>query len=287
MSDSEAEKLSQEAFRLYRTAQNLLNLQDASIGDAKTAPFQVPVPSDLKSNGCSGQSNYTTLSTLQRKQCIRESHSSFKSSSTSDGSIPSSSSPLRPDISDEHSPANLSSSKSSECNANATIINSACVNRSIATAVGSQHHKRSLANEIDAIDLAKDRMKSVASSADDESGFSSMNSFHHEANGPSLMSALPLSSTIIASQMPLVDIADIGHHEPFARLVNDDQRPLNVCGPFGSVQIDASMANVSLANVDRYDVAPPIPPKKKLTSFSALKNDASPESAGSMHVLWV
>lgn len=190
---------------------------------------------------------------------------------------------MRTEIDDEHS---LGNAKSPDSMANGVSVNGTAANRSPATTmVAGPQHKRSLTSEMDAIDLAKDRMKSVASSADDESGFSSMNSFHHETNGPSLMSALPLTGTMLASQMPLVDV---GLHDPYATAIGDDQRPLNVCGgPFGSVQIDANVANISLANVNRYDVAPPIPPKKKLTSFSPLKSDTSPDSAGTMHVLWV
>lgn len=137
---------------------------------------------------------------------------------------------------------------------------------------------------MDAIELAKDRIKSVASSADDESGFSSMNSFHHETNAASLMTALPLNSTMISNQMPL-DIGDI-RNEHFPPLAND-ARPLNVCSAFGAVQLDANVANIALAHSNRFDAAPPIPPKKKLTSFNALKKDGTVENNGSIHVLWV
>lgn len=277
--------MSQEAFRLYRTAQNLLTLQDATIGDTKPASFTTNSIGDLKTNGVQ---TYSTISTLQRKLRTRESHSSLQSNSTSDGSIPSSSSPMRPEIDDVHNLCNQNILKSPTCNGNTIITNNGIAvananNRSI-NAVTTQQHKRNLTNEMDAIEIAKDRMKSVASSADDESGFSSMNSFHHETNAASIMAALPLNSTMLSNQMPL-NIADI-RSDHFAQLAGDD-RTSNMCNAFGTMQIDPNVANIALANVNRYDAAPPIPPKKKLTSFTALKNESSPENGNGIHVLWV
>lgn len=278
--------MSQEAFRLYRTAQNLLTLQDAAIGDTKPAAFSSNSIGDVKTNGVQ---TYATISTLQRKLRTRESHSSLQSNSTSDGSIPSSSSPMRPEIEDDHNLCNQNIMKSTTCNATTIITNNNIAvananNRSI-NAMATQQHKRSLTNEMDAIEIAKDRMKSVANSADDESGFSSMNSFHHETNAASIMATLPLNSTMLSNQIPL-NIGDIGT-DHFAHLASDD-RMSNVCNAFGTMQINPNVANLALANVNRYDVAPPIPPKnKKLTSFNALKNETSPENGNGIHVLWV
>lgn len=261
LNDDDAEKLSQEAFRLYRTAQNLLNLKEPTLSETKPVSFHRNSLSDLKASGCAMPS-YAGTSTLQRKLKLRESHNSYQSSSTSDGSVHSNSSSIRTETDEE-------------CGRNRTILIplNMNVNRRPNNCVSSNQNKfnqmSNLPNEMDAISIRKDHIKSMASSsADDESGFSSMNSFHHEINPSTIMPPLALNSTMLSNQLSLDDDnnnKNENHH---------DYRPDN-------------KSNLLPIIHKRYDSAPPLPPKAKLTTFNSLKNENSPEKSGGIHVLWV
>lgn len=233
--EEDIDKLSQEAFRLYRTTQNLLNLKEPILSKTKVAQYSrnsMPDPKQM--------SNVL----LQRKLKARESRISYQSNSTSDGSINSNSSSGRNDIEDEHH----------------------CCN-----GIANGNHRRSyapdssniLAREMESLAVGKDqRVKSVASnSADDESGFSSMNSFHHE-NANLLLPLQPqtLNSTMISSQFHM-------DGEDACQAMPEIKQALPIMHK-------------------RWDSAPPIPPKKNLATFSSIQNGNGDDKPG-IHVLWV
>lgn len=259
LNDDDAEKLSQEAFRLYRTAQNLLNLKEPILSEPKTVPsFHRNSLSDLKTVGCNMQSAFTPP-TLQRKIKSRESHNSYQSSSTSDGSVHSNSSSIRTET-DEENHLCINGNTVGVNNRRNTINNQA---------------KFSLANDIEGMTLGKDRIKSVASSsADDESGFSSMNSFHHETALP----PPPLNSTMISNQFGL-DIND-------ETIKNDIPNTENSIAYNNIKLMPEIKSNLPIIH-KRFDSAPPIPPKKKLTTFNSIQNENTADKTGGIHVLWV
>lgn len=262
LNDDDAEKLSQEAFRLYRTAQNLLNLKGPILSESKSLQsFHRNSLSDLKSTGLQ---SYTSQTSLQRKLKSRESHNSYQSNSTSDGSVHSNSSSVRTETDEEN---HLDGQ-----NNGLPVINGSN-NRRMSAIIPDNY---SPSNEMEAISLGKDRVKSVASSsADDESGFSSMNSFHHEPNPTSLLPPLALNSTMLSNQLSLDDDGD--KHPP-------KSEPLDV-NTFNLIQSD--MKSLPPIFHKRFDLAPPIPPKKKLTTFNSLKTENSPDKPTGIHVLWV
>lgn len=268
LNDDDAEKLSQEAFRLYRTAQNLLNLKEPILRESKTIQsFHRNSLTDLKSPPLQTFSGPTSL---QRKLKSRESHNSYQSNSTSDGSVHSNSSSVRTTETDED--AHLDAR-----NSNSVPVLNGNNNRRVSG--------NNAANEMEAMALGKDRIKSVASSsADDESGFSSMNSFHHEPNTMSMLPQLALNSTMLSNQLALGE--DDARH---------DQQKHNHNGLPKSEQFDGNAFNLLHSDIKaalppvihkRFDSAPPIPPKKKLTTFNSLKNENADKATG-IHVLWV
>lgn len=272
LNDDDAEKLSQEAFRLYRTAQNLLNLKEPILSESKTLQsFHRNSLTDLKSTGLQ---TFAGPTTLQRKLKTRESHNSYQSNSTSDGSVHSNSSSIRTETDEENH---------LDGRANGLPVLNGNSNRRI-NATNSDKYNPT--NDMEAMTLGKDRIKSVASSADDESGFSSMSSFHHE---PNILPPLALNSTMLSNQLCMED--DVGDNGTAANLNKMEThhylpKSESIDGnAFHLIHSDCK----SLPPVihKRYDSAPPIPPKKKLTTFTSLKNENSPDKATGIHVLWV
>lgn len=242
-----------------------MNLKEPILSESKSLQsFHRNSLSDLKSTGLQ---SYTGPTSLQRKLKSRESHNSYQSSSTSDGSVHSNSSSIRTETDEE----NLL-----EARTNGLPVINGSNNRRMNTVIPEKY---SPASEMEAMTMGKDRIKSVASSADDESGFSSMNSFHHEPNSTSMMPPLALNSTMLSSQLSLVDDEkhENNHHlmksEPF------DGNTFNL--------IHSDIKSLPPIIHKRFDSAPPIPPKKKLTTFNSLKNENSPDKATGIHVLWV
>lgn len=262
MNDDDAEKLSQEAFRLYRTAQNLLNLKEPILTESKS--FHRNSLSDLKTPALQA---YTGPASLQRKLKSRESHNSYQSNSTSDGSVHSNSSSIRTETDEENHIENRSNS--------VAAING-CNNRRSAANNPDKYHPT---NEMEAMTLGKDRIKSVASSsADDESGFSSMNSFHHETNPTSMLPQLALNSTMLSNQFCLEEECSTNETPHIA----SKSEPLDT-NPFHHSDIRSALPPIIHK---RFDSAPPIPPKKKLTTFNSLKTENIDKATG-IHVLWV
>lgn len=266
MNDDDAEKLSQEAFRLYRTAQNLLNLKEPILSESKSLQsFHRNSLSDLKSPALQA---YTGPASLQRKLKSRESHNSYQSNSTSDGSVHSNSSSIRTETDEENHIDNRS---------NGVAVNNGCNNRR--PTPNNPSDKYNPTNEMEAMALGKDRIKSVASSsADDESGFSSMNSFHHEPNSTTMLPQLALNSTMLSNQFCLEEECSTNetHH------IASKSEPLST-NPFHHSDIRSALPPIIHK---RFDSAPPIPPKKKLTTFNSLKNENVDKATG-IHVLWV
>lgn len=265
LNDDDAEKLSQEAFRLYRTAQNLLNLKEPILSESKS--FHRNSLSDLKS---AGLQTYAGPASLQRKVNSRESHNSYRSNSTSDGSVHSNSSSIRTETDEEnHLDGRNDGLPVLNGNANRRI----CANNP---------DKYGATSEMEAMALGKDRIKSVASSsADDESGFSSMNSFHHEINPTSILPPqIALNSTMLSNQLSLDDDKIENHHD----LLKTEPSNANA-NAFNPSHSD--MKSLPPILHKRFDSAPPIPPKKKLTTFNSLKNENNPDKATGIHVLWV
>lgn len=261
--DDDAEKLSQEAFRLYRTAQSLLNLKAPILNESKSVPYHRNSLIDLKSSpGCATSPSFVPP-LLQRKLNSRESRLSYQSNSTSEGSV--------------HS---QSSSSRNETDEEVQIGTGAVLNgnhrRKIAV-----NNKYNLPHEIDAMTIGKDRIKSVASSsADDESGFSSMNSFHHE-NTTALLPPPPLNSTMISNQFPMDGNDDLTKGDvtlngmPFGN-------NMFVCGTMPEIKPILPILH------KRWDSAPPIPPKKSLATFSSLQSsNQNDDKPAGIQVLWV
>lgn len=253
--EGDAEKLSQEAFRLYRTTQNLLNLKEPMLSETKSSQFIRNVIPEGKATSFTGSDG-----TLQRKLKSRESRTSYHSNgSTSEGSINSNSSSGRND----------NECDSQCCDANGTNID--------VMADGNQQLRTNgniLSREMEMLSIGKEhhRIKSVASnSADDESGFSSMNSFHHDVP-TTILPQSSNNSTMISNRFSL--------------------------DTFDDARVFATLPEIKPALPimhKRWDSAPPIPPKKNLATFSSLTqntivdNDKQSNSSngGGIHVLWV
>lgn len=308
--DEETEKLSQEAFRLLRTAQNLLNLKNATLSESKAITATTTAShrnslTDLKSaccnNGLSSPASSTSLlyaSSLQRKIKTRDSRISFQSnSSTTDGSVHSNSSSSRQET-DEDNPllsssvngvgitachANNTSSSSSSTSSSSSSSSSSCSNH-----LNLNHNtKFNLPNEMDALSLRKDRVKSVTSchSAEDESGFSSLNSFHQDnlpaTTTTTILPPPPLNSTMISNQFFLDG--------------NDD--PPHIIGIPPTSAYETKSATVAATvclpiTHKRWDSAPPLPPKKNLSTFHSIEmtnnnNNGNEKKPAGIHVLWV
>lgn len=263
--------MAQEAFRLYRTAQNLLNLKEPILSEPKTLQsFHRNSLSDLKSSTVGSLPLSFASASLQRKLKTRESRISCQSISTSDGSVHSNSSSSRHETDEEAQNGTL-------CNGNGQH------NRRISTG----NTRFNLNRDMDALTIGKDRVKSVASnSADDESGFSSMNSFHHE-NIAALLPPPPLNSTMISNQFvmdgnddamnkvstAIDDMNKIDHHLE-NRIFSNGNMP----------DIKATLPIMH----KRWDSAPPIPPKKNLATFNTLQTPTNGDDKKSgIHVLWV
>lgn len=155
----------------------------------------------------------------------------------------------------------------------------------------SQHRRVSLGNgrfnlnrDMDALTIGKDRIKSVASnSADDESGFSSMNSFHHE-NIAALLPP-PLNSTMISNQF-MMDATDDAMSK--VSTVVDDANKIDHHMEnrlFGNGTMPDIKASLPIMH-KRWESAPPIPPKKNLATFNTLQTNGDDKKSG-IHVLWV
>lgn len=272
--DEEAEKLSQEAFRLYRTAQNLLNLKEPTLSESKALQFHRNSLSDLKTT-CNGMSSSSSLyaPSLQRKIKSRDSRISFQSSST-DGSVHSNSSSSRNETDEENAlvasmvglgvigaHAGVGSSSSSSSTSSSS---SGCGNR---TNIMNNSNKFNIPNEMDALSLRKDRVKSVTSchSVEDESGFSSMNSFHQD---PAMLPPPPLNSTMISNQF-FLDGNDELNGLPTVPIIYETKPNLPIMHK-------------------RWDSAPPIPPKRNLSTFTSVQNTSNDENQKpGIHVLWV
>lgn len=276
LNDDDAEKLSQEAFRLYRTAQNLLNLKEPILSESKS--FHRNSLTDLKSPALQA---YVGPTALQRKLKTRESHNSYQSNSTSDGSVHSNSSSIRTETDEENNHLDVRTN-------GLPVLNGGCSTNNINRRPGVTNPQ---ANEMEALTLGKDRIKSVASSsADDESGFSSMNSFHHEPNTMAMLPPLALNSTMLSNQLSLdedgsggVGIGENGKRDNHHMLPKSEQ-PFDG-NAFNLLQSDIKSALPPIIH-KRFDSAPPIPPKKKLTTFNSLRNEGADKATG-IQVLWV
>lgn len=201
----------------------------------------------------------------------RESRISCQSISTSDGSVHSNSSSSRNETDEE---AQLG---------NGTLSNGNSQHRRISTG----NARFNLNREMDALTVGKDRVKSVASnSADDESGFSSMNSFHHE-NIAALMPPPPLNSTMISNQF-LMDVNDDAVSK--GSTTTDEMNKIDhhlENSIFGGGTMPDIKASLPIMH-KRWDSAPPIPPKKNLATFNTLQTTANgDEKKSGIHVLWV
>lgn len=263
--------MAQEAFRLYRTAQNLLTLKEPILSEPKTLEsFHRNSLSDLKSSTGTLPLSFAPAS-LQRKLKTRESRTSCQSISTSDGSVHSNSSSSRHETDEE---AQLG---------NGTLCNGNNQHRRISTG----NTRFNLNREMDVLTIGKDRVKSVASnSADDESGFSSMNSFHHE-NIAALLPPPPLNSTMISNQF-LMDANDDAMSKASAAI--DDMNKIDnhfgnsifSCGTMPDIKASLPIMH------KRWESAPPIPPKKNLATFNTLPTATNGDDKKSgIHVLWV
>lgn len=208
------DKLSQEAFRLLRTTQNLINLKEPVLSDAK---FPARYGFELKNNMCT--------STLQRKLNSRESRLSIQSS-TDDSVHSTSSSRTETDEETQHPPIPYGSLSSS-------------------------------------VLMRKHLVKSVASSVDDESGFSSMNSFQEIG--------LPLLPSTSASSTISSDKSDDSAED--TTIVENKKSTCNTKSD--------TVAKALTIDHRRWSSAPPLPPKRSLTSFSTYSGDEA------LKVLWV
>lgn len=239
--EDNAEKLSQEAFRLFRTTQSLLSLKDAVLHDTKPPP--PPAPSGLKCNTANAPE-------INRDRKTRESCNSFQSSS--DGSVYSNLSstdeealPPLP----EHSNIRITVSSDTEsCN---------------------------------------DRIKSVASSSvDDESGFSSMNSFHHENAALLSLPPPPLHSTMIWNDSFAEVNDDVNVNEGYEMI----HEPLlgHCLKPSLSTRDSVCSAELK-GDPQRWDPAPPLPPKRNLCTFGSISKAShnANSNKASINVLWV
>lgn len=208
------EKLSQEAFRLLRTAQNLISLKE-------------PCLSDIQSDTQSYKSfEFNKTSTLQRKMNTRESRLSIQSST--DDSVHSTSSSRNE--TDEETHTHQPQSSSAFC-----MMPSSHVNR-------------------------KDFIKSMThSTADDESGFSSMNSFQE-----------------IGLPTPILSGSEKSASDSAPETIPEDDNDTN----------DTTIVPLYMGKTKhvlpiihrRWDSAPPIPPKRNLSTYNG---DDAPK------VLWV
>lgn len=262
---------------MYRTAQNLLNLKEPILSESKSLQsFHRNSLSDLKSPALQ---SYVGPTALQRKLKTRESHNSYQSNSTSDGSVHSNSSSIRTETDEESNHLDGRTNGLPVLNGGSSANN---VNRR--TGVTNQQ-----ANEMEAMTLGKDRVKSVASSsADDESGFSSMNSFHHEPNTMAMLPPLALNSTMLSNQLSLDEDnggsgGGGGKHDNHHIIPKLEQQFDG--NAFNLLQSDIKSALPPIIH-KRFDSAPPIPPKKKLTTFNSLRNESADKATG-IQVLWV
>lgn len=230
--------------------------------------------SDLKSTSGTIPLSFAPAS-LQRKLKTRESRISCQSISTSDGSVHSNSSSSRNETDEE-----LQLGNGTLCNGN----NNNNQQRRISTG----NARFNLNREMDALTIGKDRLKSVASnSADDESGFSSMNSFHHE-NIAALLPPAPLNSTMISNQFLMDANDDVVHKglpiiEDLPKVDNNHmENSVFSCGPMPDIKASLPIMH------KRWESAPPIPPKKNLATFNSMQTATNGDDKKSgIHVLWV
>lgn len=272
-------KLSQEAFRLLRTAQNLLSLKDPILSESGAQRAQSSsslflsdsrihhkdstVPTLMR---CSTPtlSSFSSATTMHRKLNSRESRLSIQSST--DDSVHSTSSSSRHETDEElvptgnaspppppHSfcqiPSSSSSTSSSTVSSSAAIINRC--------------------------------LKSIVS-ADDESGFSSMNSFQEIglpvlSSGAAAVQPMPrtrLSTTSDTSARSCSDSSstvDGGADNNNASTVKMRQS-----SPTPSTRTTNSLPSICHR---RWSSAPPIPPKRNLSTFNSADEP--------LRVLWV
>lgn len=251
--ENDAEKLSQEAFRLFRTAQSLLSLKDPVLRESKCQPHRGSL-NDLKCTSLDTAALYAPI--INRQLKTRESRISFQSSS--DGSV--------------HS-TNSSSSR----------IETDEDNHMAPSAV----HANGIANRFPSTtndaDLRKDRIKSVASSsADDESGFSSMNSFHQE--NIALLLPPPLNSTMISNQF-----YPDGNEDYDTIQTNLHDLNIKPTLPLRDAICPIELKNGLPIHHRRYDSAPPLPPKRNLTTFNSILQTSQEDKSNKsgINVLWV
>lgn len=225
-------KLSQEAFRLLRTAQSLLSLKDPILSESKSSLYPMPIVTsdhkDATTLRCGTPTSFTS-STMQRKLNSRESRLSIQSST--DDSVHSTSSSRHE--TDEETP--VSPHPSAFCMRPSSTTSSVAVVQ---------------------------RVKSVASSVDDESGFSSMNSFQEIGlpNVGATATITPLPRTRLSTtsndnssmdqSRSSADDEDISSKNQTAAI---RMRPM----PVRSLPICHR----------RWSSAPPVPPKRNLSTF--------------------
>lgn len=282
---------------MYRTAQNLLNLKEPILSESK--PLQLFHRNSLTDLKLPAHQTYGGSTTLQRKLKTRESHNSYQSNSTSDGSVHSHSSSMRTETDEENNQIDVGRTNglpilnggggsSSSSSSSSTTSTSSCGNNNNINRRASITNQQ--ANEMEAMALGKDRVKSVASSsADDESGFSSMNSFHHEPNTMAMLPPLALNSTMLSNQLSLdVDVGGGCGKRDNHHIIPKPEQQFDG-NAFNLLQTDIKSALPPVIH-ERFDAAPPIPPKapgiKKLTTFNSLRNENADKAAG-IQVLWV
>lgn len=283
--------MAQEAFRLFRTAQNLLSLKDPVLGEPKRQPHRGSLI-DLNRTAIDTTPLYAPI--INRKLKSRESRISFQSSS--DGSVHSNSSSSRIETDEEIPIVGHHNNQQHHPNNHHIQHQHANAGRCLST----------VATDIDM--RGKDRVKSVASnSADDESGFSSMNSFHHDNNQmmlPTLPATTQLNSTMLSHQfyadgqndcdlMIQNNLHDLSLKTaplvgpPTALLARDNQNIIN--NTINSI-CPSELQNGLPIDHRYYDSAPPLPPKRNMATFNSILqavNDENNPKGNGINVAWV
>lgn len=298
-------KLSQEAFRLLRTVQNLLTLKEPTLAELKNpfAAAAAPASSsfnsfasivDIEHNDdddseetvhCPTPSTaaHNKPATIQRKTNYRVSRLSMQSST--DDSVHSSSSASSRHETDEellltfgsracNSPADrlqpstsyaspsTSSTMSSFTTSSAAILHRDC------TALQHSLHKT---KHLLAISPKITTMVPAINTADDESGFSSINSFQdiglpHHSPPPQM----PPRSRVSSESLLLPEISQ---HALASTINTDEESDNNITLPYVCLRRWSSVP------------APPIPPKRILSTFNG--SGSSGDSNEPLQVLWV
>lgn len=292
-------KLSQESFRLLRTAQNLLSLKDPILSesgaqrsqtsssssslflnDSLHHPKDGPPPS-ATSMRCSTPtlSSFSSAATMHRKLNTRESRLSIQSST--DDSVHSTSSSSRHETDEELVPAGSASPTPPPT----TVPHTFCKIPSSSSSSSSSTVSSSAAI------INRCRKSIIANSAaDDESGFSSMNSFQEiglpMSNGGGVMpmprtrlsTASIMSARSSSESSTLDETLGSGDGGGNGSDNNNTTVKMRHSSPTPSMRTTNSLPPTICHR--RWSSAPPIPPKRNLSTF----NSAADEP---LRVLWV